>query len=793
MKTLKVGSRESKLAVIQAEMVMDAIHSFDPELSLELVTMKTTGDKILDKTLDKIGGKGLFVKELDKALEERAVDMTVHSLKDMPMELTSGLPVTAYSRRENPRDVLILSANTDKLDPQKPIGCASARRRIQLQRLFPEMKIEPIRGNVQTRLRKLDEGQYSALVLAAAGVHRLGLEHRISRVFSTEEILPAAGQGIIAVQTRAGEDTEFLSLFRDRTSEICALAERSFVRTLGGGCSSPVAAYAEIKDDRLLLTGLYVNADETVVLRDSLFGAPEQAEALGEELAKKMQKQAEKSCGKVVLVGAGPGDSGLLTVKGMKMLLAAEVVVYDRLVGPDILAIMPEKAEKINVGKRSSHHPVPQEEINRILLDKALEGKLVVRLKGGDCFLFGRGGEELELLREHGVPFEVVPGVTSALSAPAYAGIPVTHRDFCSSIHIVTGHAKKGSELHIDYEALTRMGGTIVFMMSVTSLGELMDGLCGAGMRADMPAAVVERGTLPGQRKLVANISTLAQRAKEADIQSPAVIVVGEVCTLSDEFDWFGGLPLHGARVVVTRPKERAGTLSDELRAVGAEVISYPCIRTEELDSESAKEKLSSLADYQWLVLTSPAGAVSLFRLLSEMGLDARALGRVKLAAIGAGTAGELARHGLRADFVPGIYDAAHLAAGLAAVAFPGERALILRAETGTPELTAGLDAAGIGYDDIAVYRTHYLSENSEEVASKLTAGEIDYVTFTSASTVTGFVQSLPDVDVTHIKGVCIGKSTQREAQKYGIPTITAQNATISQLVQAIVMDRSGK
>lgn len=287
---IKIGSRESKLAVIQSRMVMEAIARTVPEAELELVTMKTTGDRILDKTLDQIGGKGLFVKELDQALRDGRADFTVHSLKDMPMEVPEDLPLAAFSRRADPRDALVLPEGVTELDPSKPIGCSSRRRQLQLKELFPDMDIQPVRGNVQTRLRKLQSGEFSALVLAAAGLKRLGLEDRISRYFSTEEMLPAAGQGILAVQTRQGVDTACLSGVHDPDAACCALAERAFVRALDGGCSSPVAAYAVVEGESLTLTGLYVSPDETVVRKGALSGPRTAAESLGETLADQLKK-----------------------------------------------------------------------------------------------------------------------------------------------------------------------------------------------------------------------------------------------------------------------------------------------------------------------------------------------------------------------------------------------------------------------------------------------------------------------------------------------------------------------
>ncbi|NCB63692.1 MAG: hydroxymethylbilane synthase [Clostridia bacterium] len=288
MKKLIAGSRESVLAVVQTELVMDAVRRAEPEAELAMLTMKTTGDKILDRTLDKIGGKGLFVKELEAALLEGRADFTVHSCKDLPMEIDPRLPLAAFSKREDPRDALVLPRGVTELDRTKPIGCASARRRLQLQKLFPDVRVEPVRGNVQTRLRKLDEGQFSALVLAAAGLTRLGLEERISRYFSTDEMLPAAGQGILAVQVRAGEDASYLKLFHDAVGADCAAAERAFVRRLDGGCSSPVAAFATVEGESLTLRGMDVDAEEHMIF-GSITGPRERAGELGIELADRLR------------------------------------------------------------------------------------------------------------------------------------------------------------------------------------------------------------------------------------------------------------------------------------------------------------------------------------------------------------------------------------------------------------------------------------------------------------------------------------------------------------------------
>lgn len=286
---IRIGSRDSRLAVIQSEMVIDSIRAYDPTAEVKLVTMKTTGDLILDRPLSQIGGKGLFVKELDKALLEGRVDFTVHSSKDLPMDIPPELPLVAFSHRADPRDALVLPQGVDTLDPTRPIGCASLRRTLQLKKLFPHHQVAPVRGNVQTRLAKLDRGEYSALVLACAGLDRLGLESRISRRFPVEEMLPAAGQGILAVQSRADVDTSCLSGFHDPVAAVCLTAERAFVGALEGGCSSPVAAHATVDGDTVTLTGFYVDREGESYIESSCAACAD-AQEMGAELAVRMRR-----------------------------------------------------------------------------------------------------------------------------------------------------------------------------------------------------------------------------------------------------------------------------------------------------------------------------------------------------------------------------------------------------------------------------------------------------------------------------------------------------------------------
>ncbi|MDO4296883.1 MAG: uroporphyrinogen-III C-methyltransferase [Lachnospiraceae bacterium] len=496
----------------------------------------------------------------------------------------------------------------------------------------------------------------------------------------------------------------------------------------------------------------------------------------------------EKKSGKVWLVGAGPSDPGLFTLKGKEVLEQAEVVVYDALAGQSVLNMIPETAEVINVGKRSRHHTMPQEKINELLAQKAEEGKRVVRLKGGDPFLFGRGGEELELLVRKGIPYEIVPGVTSALSVPAYQGIPVTHRDYCSSVHIITGHKRAGKSYDIDFEALVRTKGTLVFLMGVSSLGDICRGLIGAGMAPEKPAALLIRGTTAAQERIVATVATLEEEVQRRGAKTPAIIVVGDVCGLADEFSWYEKLPLGGVKVLLTRPKELVSQTAGKLRALGADVLEMPAIRTERIaDNERLHRAFAELSSYQWIVFTSPTGARIFFEEMADLRIDHRKIASVKFAVIGSGTRKELEKRGYYPDLVPEVFDGEHLGLVLAAACEGSERILIPRAAIGGRELTDALAAKNLHVDDISTYDTHYETGRLIDEREELENGEIDYVVFTSASTVRGFAAAVGEMDYARVKAICIGRQTKAAADALGMQTWMAEQASIDRLTEKLV------
>lgn len=495
------------------------------------------------------------------------------------------------------------------------------------------------------------------------------------------------------------------------------------------------------------------------------------------------------STGKVWLVGAGPGDAGLFTIKGMETLQQAEVVVYDSLVGQEILSRIPESARCINVGKRASHHTMPQEQINQVLVEEAKKGHRVVRLKGGDPFLFGRGGEELELLVKEGIPYEVVPGVTSPIAVPAYNGIPVTHRDFTSSVHIITGHKKQGAAYDIDFDALVRTKGTLVFLMGVSALSDICQSLLQAGMDQDMPAAILQKGTTAGQKRIVATVSTLEEEVKKQGIETPAIIVVGKVCALAKEFAWHEKLPLSGYKVMVTRPRDLISSMASRLRLLGAEVLELPAIRTEPLKDQTLLYKaLQAVDTYQWIVFTSPTGVRIFFEELLKSATDIRKLAHLKVAAIGKGTKKALEEKGFFADYMPEVFDGEALGRGLCELCEGTEKILLPRAKMCNREILAELaKKPGILVDDISIYDTFYETRDLLDRKKEFETGSIDCAVFTSASTVRGFKKATPGLDYTKVRAACIGRQTQAEAAALGMETYMAREASIDSLLTLVI------
>ncbi|MEJ5357585.1 MAG: uroporphyrinogen-III C-methyltransferase [Desulfobacterales bacterium] len=496
----------------------------------------------------------------------------------------------------------------------------------------------------------------------------------------------------------------------------------------------------------------------------------------------------------VYLVGAGPGDPGLITLRGVECLGRAEVVVYDHLAAPELLRHAPPGAERIYAGKQAGDHALSQERINALLVDRARAGKTVVRLKGGDPFVFGRGGEEAEALARAGIPFEVVPGVTSAVAAPAYAGIPLSHRRLTSTISLVTGHedpAKPGSG--IDWECLARGGGTLVFLMGVNTLPAIASALTAHGRDPATPAAVVRWGTTPRQQTVTGTLADIAARAREAGIRPPALIVVGEVVRLREQLRWFERRPLFGLRIVVTRAREQASDLLRRLSALGAECLETPAIRiAPPADWRPLDAAIAELPATDWVVFTSVNGVDSFFQRLEAAGRDARALAGVKTAAIGPATAERLRRHGILSDLVPETYRAEAVVEAFRREALSGRIVLLPRAAEARPVLPRELSALGAVVREVEAYRTLPAETDPRGLLARLEERTLDLITFTSSSTVTHFLDLLPPARlpglIAGIPCACIGPITAETARRAGLQVaVEAPVYTIEGLVEAIL------
>lgn len=495
---------------------------------------------------------------------------------------------------------------------------------------------------------------------------------------------------------------------------------------------------------------------------------------------------------KVYLVGAGPGDPGLLTIRGLECIRKADVLVYDRLVHPSILQHAPCDAELIYVGKASSNHAMKQEDINRLLVEKALQDKAVVRLKGGDPFIFGRGGEEAEVLAAEGIEFEIIPGITSAVAVPAYAGIPVTHRGLCSTLGIITGHEDPGKTTSsIKWEKISTGIDTLVFLMGVENLPNIVANLVANGRDPSTPIALVRWGTRAEQETLTGTLADIVDKVKSAAFKSPAVTVVGEVVNLREKLRWFDKRPLSGMKVLVTRSREQASALSEALRDYGAEPIEFPVIKIAPLDDYTELDSaLDRVESYDWILFTSANGVSSTLDRLRQMGRDVRWLKGPKIGAIGPKTAEALEAIGVRVDFVPSEFVAEAFVRE-----FPespaGKRILVPRAKEAREVLPEKLAEQGAQVDIVAAYQTCIEDLDTHHIKDLLQQGEIDVITFTSSSTVRNFVELIGDIGQTEghsrTKIACIGPITAQTASEHGMtPDIVAKEYTVEALAAAI-------
>lgn len=807
---IRIGTRKSKLALIQTELVKAQILKYFPNEKIEIVHVVTHGDKVLDKPLGEIGGKGVFTKEIEEKLLDKTIDIAVHSAKDVPMELADGLCLGAVLLRDDNRDVILKRKETKKIGAGSIIGTSSLRREIQIKQIYPDVTIKSLRGNVGTRIDKLKSGEYDAIILAAAGLKRLGLDNdkELDYIYPDEEkFISAAGQGILAIECRNGDLKDVMATLDDRKARICLEAEREFLKCLDGSCNAPCGAHCTVDEHGFNFRGMFAYDGKTPKYAVINEKTDEQWEKISEpvnadntdlkfaiSLAKRLVdvlKSGNK--GMVSLVGAGPGKRDYLSIEALRCIKKADVIVYDALISPSILNEAKMDAELIYVGKRADTIYKKQPEINELLVNLALSGKYVVRLKGGDPFIFGRGGEEALALKKAGIRYEIVSGISSSYSVPASAGIPVTHRGAASSVHIITGHEHpaKPSEA-LDFSVIAKEEGTLVFLMGLRSLGNICEKLIKNGKNEETPVAVISKGMTAKQRTVYGNLLTIKDEVRKNNIEAPAIIVVGDVVGVGKQIcEWQSKNEkkvLSGKRILVTGSRNMADSLEKEFEQYGGETIAISLVETIP-DYSDCDDIFNNLEKYSWFIFTSANGVNIFFDRLRNLRVDIRKLANARFAVVGTSTKKALEKYGLYADFIPSKFTSKILAEELSKELTDKDKILIVRGKQGKNFIEDKFSEMSVEFDKICIYETIQDERRADEV--KRICPDVDYIVVTSGSGARA-LRNMAGCE--HDNIVAIGPVTKRDCEEAGLRVkLVAEEFDARGIVDVIINDIAKK
>ena len=803
---IRIGTRKSKLALIQTELVKAQILKCFPNEKIEIVHVVTHGDKVLDKPLGEIGGKGVFTKEIEEKLLDKTIDIAVHSAKDVPMELADGLCLGAVLLRDDNRDVILKRKETKKIGAGSIIGTSSLRREIQIKQISPDVTIKSLRGNVGTRIDKLKSGEYDAIILAAAGLKRLGLDNdkELDYIYPDEEkFISAAGQGILAIECRNGDLKDVMAALDDRKARICLEAEREFLKCLDGSCNAPCGAHCTVDEHGFNFRGMYAYDGKTpkyAVINEKTdeqwekISEPVNADNTDLEFAANLAKRLvdvlkSGNKGMVSLVGAGPGKRDYLSIEALRCIKKADVIVYDALISPSILNEAKMDAELIYVGKRADTIYKKQPEINELLVNLALSGKYVVRLKGGDPFIFGRGGEEALALKKAGIRYEIVSGISSSYSVPASAGIPVTHRGAASSVHIITGHEHpaKPSEA-LDFSVIAKEEGTLVFLMGLRSLGNICEKLIKNGKNEGTPVAVISKGMTAKQRSVYGNLLTIKDEVRKNNIEAPAIIVVGDVVGVGKQIcEWQSKNEkkvLSGKRILVTGSRNMADSLEKEFEQYGGETIAISLVETIP-DYSDCDDIFNNLEKYSWFIFTSANGVNIFFDRLRNLRVDIRKLANARFAVVGTSTKKALEKYGLYADFIPSKFTSKILAEELSKELTDKDKILIVRGKQGKNFIEDKFSEMSVEFDKICIYETIQDERRADEV--KRICPDVDYIVVTSGS---GAIALRDMAGCEHDNIVAIGPVTKRDCEEAGLRVkLVAEEFDARGIVDVIVRD----
>lgn len=747
---IKVGTRGSKLALMQTQSVVDTLSKAHPELSFEIVVIHTKGDKN-SRPLCEIGGNGLFIKEIEQQLLKDKIQMAIHSMKDLPSELEPHLTISKCWKREDNHDCLILNheRSLSQLKQGATIATGSIRRKKQLLKLRPDLNVVDIRGNIDTRIQKMKDNDYDGLILAKAGCNRLHINETIE-VLSYEQMIPSCCQGALAIELKA-DNVDLINIvneFCDEKSDIETSCERYFLQEMNGNCKNPIGACASYQDGIISLQAVY---GKEQLYYASISGTDAYQVAI--QAAKQIRKQM---AGTVSLVGAGPGSLDYLTIQAVKKIKEADCILYDRLVPEQVFSFGKEDCEWIYVGKASHQHTLKQEQINALMVQKAMEYKNVVRLKGGDVFVFGRGQEEVEYLKEKGISYEVVCGISSCIAAPSSAGIPLTTRGVSNGFHVMSAHNATGEFKNIDFENIAKSKDTLVFLMGLSKAKEIAQKLMEHGMDSNMPIAIISCATTPYQKNLYSTLSDIQNI--DIGLVSPAIIVVGKCVSF------------HETRTLSKAMKKELFFPCHEKNQLTKLLSDYKVYEVKVAQIELLPYKLDHIPD---IVIFTSKNAVDGFFFGID---DIRKYCHTQFVVVGKATATRLQSYGIKADFIPSCFNAKTLIEELKV----NKTDIVDYFSSDIHDEIDGLESV-CEYHKIVVYHNSEIECENMYIAHP--------VIFTSSLNAKRFLKHVSNIEEYKEKGIAysIGPKTTQTLKEYGIKHILQANEATFQSLKELI------
>lgn len=773
-KVIKIGSRASKLALVQANIVKDILEN--DGFKAHIVEISTKGDRIQDRRIDEINSKGVFVKEIERALIDKEIDIAVHSLKDMPSTIDDRLSFAKPLKAEDPRDCFVGLSSIKSMDDMENslVGTGSNRRVCQGLNYFTNIKFKPIRGNVQTRIKKIEDEKLDGVILAKSGLIRSKLDHLINFDLDPKIFTPSVCQGILGIEIRK-EDKELFEIFEkhsDFNTLVRMEAERAFQKELGADCSTPMGIFTEINEDKITLTGSMAYDRDGEIHYREVSGKVSDRIALGKKLAQDLKKSHYKT---ITLAGAGIGFRDNITLACKKALDKADVIIYDRLLNQTILDPYRDR-ELYYVGKSMGDHTLSQDEINELMVKKAKEGKKVVRLKGGDPYVFARGSEEAIFIKENGLDFETLPGLTSGIVCLNTAGIPASHRNMATSISFITGHRAKDNPE--DFKKYAKLPGSLVFYMGLKNLPNIVADLIEGGMDRDKSLAIISNGSSNDQETFISTVGKCLDELDLDKIKRPALIVISDTVGLRESLNYFEKRPHFGKKIALTRDYESGIRDREEFEEMGFVTKIIPTIRIEPVNLDILDEKIQDFS-YDYLVFTSVKAVRIFFKRLTQ-NYDIRKLGHVKICAIGEKTKREIEKYHLKVDIVPKSFVGEKLIEAMGKNVKKTDRIFFPHSNLSRKKIIDGLKDLGI-LDEMVIY-DNLIEEKIDDIDL-----DFDAIIFTSSSTVKNFIKLYGKDSLQSAKIFSIGEITSRTIREFGLEVYKeSEKQTVASLIKVI-------